>query len=70
MDGCKPVKTGFAAIGEIMQLAFVPVSFDMALSHWTETMGVRPFFLFEHVRLRKPVYRGERATADFSIAIA
>ena len=45
-------KTGIAALGEIMQLAFVPDDFDAAVKHWTQVMGVGPFFLMEGIHLR------------------
>src|SRR5690606_23902147 len=39
-------------LGNVMQLAFVPRDFDAAVRFWTETMGVGPFFLNDHVALR------------------
>ncbi|MGM9486845.1 VOC family protein [Ideonella sp. YS5] len=57
-------------LGPVMQLAFVPRDFDAALRHWTETMGVGPFFRMEHIRLLDCRYRGEPCDADFSIALA
>ena len=32
------------ALGEVMQLAYVPADFDGALKFWIETMGAGPFF--------------------------
>lgn len=60
---------GFARLGEIMQLAFVPSDFDAAVEHWTETMGAGPFFLLENVSLVEPRYRGEASAPVFTMAI-
>jgi catechol 2,3-dioxygenase-like lactoylglutathione lyase family enzyme len=66
--GARP--TLIAQLGEVMQMAFVPRDFDAALKFWTETMGVGPFFLNEHVRLQEARYRGLPTDIDFGIAIA
>ena len=57
------------ALGDIIQIAYLPADFDGALRHWTETMGVGPFFLMENVRLGEMRYRGQPSDAVFSIAI-
>ncbi|MDX2237216.1 MAG: VOC family protein [Hyphomonadaceae bacterium] len=64
------MNAAIAALGPIMQNAYVPADFDAALSFWTKTMGVGPFFLIEHVTLEDVRYRGASADIDFSIAIA
>lgn len=61
---------GISAIGPVMQFAFVPKNFDTALRHWTETMGVGPFFLIENNFLTDGKYLGETYHCVFSIAIA
>ncbi len=61
---------GISAIGPVMQFAFVPKDFDTALRHWTETMGVGPFFLIENNFLTDGKYLGEPYHCVFSIAIA
>lgn len=61
---------GIAALGEVMQLAFVPDDFDAALKHWTEVLGVGPFFLMENIHLEGMKYRGEPTDAVFSLALA
>jgi methylmalonyl-CoA/ethylmalonyl-CoA epimerase len=58
------------ALGEIIQLAYLPSDFDATLKYWTETMGVGPFFLMENVQLGDMKYRGAPTAAVFSIAIA
>lgn len=57
------------ALGDIVQLAYLPADFDATLKHWTETVGVGPFFLLENVQLGEMKYRGQPSDAVFSIAI-
>jgi catechol 2,3-dioxygenase-like lactoylglutathione lyase family enzyme len=59
-----------ADLGEVMQLAFVPDDFDATLRHWTEVMGVGPFFLIENIHLGGMKYRGEPTDAVFTLALA
>lgn len=58
-----------SAIGPVMQLAFVPRDFDAALKHWTETMGVGPFFWIEDPGLQNAMFDGAPSEADFGVAI-
>jgi methylmalonyl-CoA/ethylmalonyl-CoA epimerase len=57
------------ALGDIIQLAYLPEDFDAAVKYWTQTMGVGPFFLIENVQLGEMKYRGAPTDALFSIAI-
>lgn len=61
--------TTIARLGPIMQNAFVPADFDAALSFWTRTMGVGPFFLLENVTLEDVRYLGHPSDVKFSIAL-
>lgn len=61
---------GISAIGPVMQIAFIPEDFDAALRHWTEVMGVGPFFLLENITLEDSRYCGEPDACVFSIALA
>lgn len=65
MQAPGPIK----ALGEIVQIAFLPEDLDAALKYWTKTVGVGPFFLLENVRLGEMKYRGQPSDAVFSIAI-
>lgn len=58
-----------SALGEIMQLAYVPADFDTTLKFWIETMGAGPFFALDHVKLDGLKYRGKPADVDFSMVI-
>jgi len=57
-----------AAIGPIMQLAFVPADPDAALAHWLK-LGAGPFFALDHVGLEDVRYRGAPADIDFSMLL-
>ncbi|MEL7130357.1 MAG: VOC family protein [Pseudomonadota bacterium] len=59
-----------ASIGPVIQLAFVPEDFDAALKHWTETMGVGPFFWIEHAGLINTTFEGHPSDVDFGLALA
>ena len=61
---------GLSALGEIMQLAFVPDDFDAAIEHWTKNMGVGPFFLLENIHLTDMKYKGAPTDAVFTLALA
>ena len=62
--------SGIAGLGEVMQLAFVPQDFDVAVRHWTQVMGVGPFFLMEGIHLEGMKYRGQPTDAVFDLALA
>ena len=61
---------GLAKLGPVMQLAWLPSDFDAALRHWTQTMGVGPFFMMENIKLEDMRYLGEPTDAVFSLALA
>lgn len=65
-----PIPGSIAALGSIVQLAFVPSDWDAAIDHWTKTMGVGPFFLIENIALEDMRYCGEPTEARFAVAIA
>ena len=62
--------TGISELGDVMQLAFVPADFDAAVKHWTQVMGVGPFFLMEGIHLEGMKYKGEPTDAVFDLALA
>lgn len=47
-----------ARLGPVMQLAWLPQDFDAAIQHWTQVMGVGPFFLMENIALEDMRYLG------------
>ena len=58
-----------AALGEVMQLAYVPSDFDAAIRHWTKVMGAGPFFLLPDVSLPGGTYLGEPSDPVFTMAL-
>lgn len=64
------MEIGIKALGPIMQLAFVPRDMTAAVTFWTQTMGVGPFFRLEHVTCDRTLYLGQQTEPDFSINLA
>lgn len=56
-------------LGAIMQVAYVVEDIEKAMEHWTNTLGVGPFFLFEHFALEDYRYRGKPSDLDITIAL-
>lgn len=59
-----------SSLGQVMQLAFVPDDFYVAVNYWTKTMKVGPFFYLQHIKPPSAWYRGVPTNFDFSIALA
>lgn len=56
-------------LGGIMQVAYVVEDIEKGMKYWSETMGVGPFFLFEHFALEDYRYRGRPGELDISLAM-
>jgi hypothetical protein len=56
--------------GPIVQLGYLVPDIERAARHWTETLGVGPFFLIEHTPFTELWYRGRAISADQSAALA
>jgi catechol 2,3-dioxygenase-like lactoylglutathione lyase family enzyme len=56
--------------GTIRQNGYVVRDIEAALRHWTETLGVGPFFYFEKVPIEDFRYRGEPSPLEVSIALS
>ncbi len=56
--------------GVIRQNGYVVRDIDAALAHWTEKLGVGPFFYFERVPIVNFRYRGTPSPLEASIALA
>jgi hypothetical protein len=52
------------------QNAWVVDDLQAAMRRWTDTCGVGPFFVLEHVEMQDLTYRGRPAKVDCSIALA
>ncbi|WP_028454848.1 VOC family protein [Chitinilyticum litopenaei] len=58
-------------LGAIRQIAFVVEDIDEAMRHWTQVIGVGPFFIKRQITLADFVYRGEPSQSPtISIALA
>lgn len=56
--------------GEIRQAGYVVDDIEAAMRHWSEVIGVGPFFYNERVPIRNYTYRGERHEPHNSVALA
>ncbi len=56
--------------GAIRQNGYVVRDVESALKHWTEVLGVGPFYYFERVPVENFRYRGEPSPIEVSIALA
>lgn len=59
-----------ALLAEIVQNGFVVADLDEALRHWTQTLGVGPFFRADHLRLARYTWTGQPSDIDLSVAFA
>ena len=56
--------------GGVRQNGYVVPDIEAALAHWTQVIGVGPFYYFERVPLEEFCYRGEPSPIEVSIALA
>jgi hypothetical protein len=56
--------------GKVRQNGYVVRDIDAALKHWTEVVGVGPFWYFERVPIEGFTFRGEPSPLEVSIALA
>jgi hypothetical protein len=56
--------------GAIRQNGFVVRDVEAAMRHWSDVLGVGPFFYFERVPIEDFRYRGEASPLEVSIALA
>ena len=56
--------------GPIRQNGYVVPDLHAALTHWTEVLGVGPWFPIRNITLAPTVYRGPPATTEISLAVA
>ena len=70
VSAAMPLPAKLGKLGPIMQIAYVPTDFDAAIEYWTKTLGVGPFFMWEHIQVEHLEYRGARSELDFSVALS
>ena len=56
--------------GDVRQNGYVVADIEAAMKHWTEVLGVGPFFYFEKVPVENFQYRGRPSNPLLSIALA
>lgn len=56
--------------GDVRQNGYVVPDIGKALEHWTQVLGVGPFFYFERVPIEEFRYRGEPSPLEVSIALS
>ncbi len=56
--------------GKIRQSGYVVHDIDAAMRHWTEVLGVGPFYYIDKVPVENFTYHGEPSEAELSIALA
>ena len=56
--------------GDVRQNGYIVRDVEAAMRHWTEVLGVGPFFYFERVPMQDFRYRGEPSAIEVSIALA
>lgn len=56
--------------GKVCQNGYVVRDIEAAMKHWTEVLGVGPFYYIERVKMDWFRYRGAPSDAEVSIALA
>lgn len=56
--------------GKVCQNGYVVRDIEAAMKHWTEVLGIGPFFYIKHVPMEGFRYRGVPSDAEISIALA
>ena len=56
--------------GPIRQLGYVVLDIEAEMRHWTNVLGIGPWFYAERVPLREFRYRGVPSPAEVSVALA
>jgi glyoxalase/bleomycin resistance protein/dioxygenase superfamily protein len=56
--------------GKVCQNGYVVRDIEAAMTHWTEVLGIGPFYYIERVRMDWFRYHGESSNPEVSIALA
>ena len=56
--------------GKVRQNGYVVRDIEAAMTHWTQVLGVGPFYYIERVQMDWFRYRGQPSQAEVSIALA
>ena len=55
--------------GSIIQIAYVVRDIRTSVEGYARALGVKPFYLLEHVQQANPNFRGQAIAPDFSVAL-
>lgn len=56
--------------GEVTQNGYVVGNLDTAIKHWTETLGVGPFFVYRNLKFKSYSYMGIQSDPVLDLAIS
>ena len=56
--------------GAVRQNGYVVRDIEAAMQHWTQTLGVGPFYYFERAPIDQFAFRGETSELEVSIALS
>ncbi|MFM9972192.1 MAG: VOC family protein [Burkholderiales bacterium] len=56
--------------GEIRQVAYLVKDIEAAMRHWTEVLGIGPFFYVEKMTAHGSTFRGQPTSPQLSLAMA
>jgi hypothetical protein len=56
--------------GEVRQAGYVVHDIQKEMRHWSETLGIGPWFYAERVPVRNFMYRGQPSPIEVSVALA
>ena len=56
--------------GQVRQLGYIVDDIQAAMKHWTEVLGVGPFFHFKKIVALDSIYRGEPQPLEMTIALS
>ncbi len=58
------------SLGAVRQNGYVVRDIESAMRHWTEALGVGPFYYIENVPVKNFTYQGRPSEVELSIALA
>jgi hypothetical protein len=59
-----------ARFGPIIQNGYVVRDLERAMNHWTQVVGVGPFFVLEHIEFGELLLRGKPTRIDLTVGVA
>lgn len=56
--------------GDLIQVGYVVRDIEASMRYWAETLGIGPWFYLPHLAIQDWRYRGQRCSADISLALS